>query len=108
MPKPIHTTDATFEADVLQADIPVLVDYWAEWCRPCHMMAPLVDELAETLEGQVRVVKLDVQANPETPTKLAIMQIPTLVIYVNGDEKKRMVGAVSRRKLVKELQQALD
>lgn len=107
MSKPINSTDASFDADVLQSDIPVLVDYWAEWCRPCHMMAPLVDEMAEALDGQVKVVKLDVQTNPETPTRLGIMQIPTLIIYVGGDERKRMVGAISKKKLVKALQAAL-
>ncbi|MCS7280957.1 MAG: thioredoxin [Desulfobacterota bacterium] len=86
-------TDANFKEEVLESDIPVLVDFWASWCGPCQMMGPIIDKLAEEYEGKVKVVKLNVDENPQTPAKYGIRAIPTLIIFKNGEIMERMVGA---------------
>ena len=78
-------TDANFEAEVLQSDVPVLVDYWAAWCGPCKMIAPLLEEAAQTFQGRVTIAKLNVDENPDTPAKYGVRGIPTLMLFKNGE-----------------------
>lgn len=85
-------TDADFQAQVLQAEQPVLVDFWAAWCAPCRMIAPVVDELQKELGDKVRILKMDIDANPQTPMKLGILSIPTLIIFKDGRPADRMIG----------------
>lgn len=94
-----HTSDASFEADVLKADGLVLVDYWAEWCGPCKMLAPMLDEVATDYEGKVRVVKLNIDDNPEVTQRSGIRGIPTLKLFRNGEEVATQVGMVPKAKL---------
>jgi thioredoxin 1 len=92
MAKPFNVTDTTFETDVLQATEPTLVDFWAAWCRPCRMVGPAVEAIAEEFDGKLRVAKMDVDANPATPSGLGIMGIPTLILFKAGTEVTRFVG----------------
>jgi thioredoxin 1 len=92
-------TDANFDAEVLKATGPVVVDFWAEWCGPCKMIAPALEELAGTLGGKVKIVKLNVDENPATASKYGIMSIPTLMIFKNGELASRQVGAAPKQKL---------
>lgn len=90
------TTDASFDADVLQADKPVLVDFWAEWCGPCRMIAPALEELAAELGDKVNIVKLDIDANPDAPTKYGVRGIPTMILFKNGQQAATQVGAMPK------------
>ena len=94
-----HVTDASFDSDVLKAGTPVLVDYWAEWCGPCKMIAPILDEVAKDYAGRVTVAKLDVDANPGTPAKYGIRGIPTLILFKGGQVAAQKVGALSKSQL---------
>ena len=94
-----HVSDATFQADVLSAKAPVLVDFWAEWCGPCRMMAPALDEIQTALGEKVKIVKLNVDENPGVASKYGIMSIPTLMIFKNGARASRQVGAAPKAKL---------
>ena len=98
--KIMHVSDQSFEQDVLKSQEPVLIDYWAEWCGPCKMIGPLLDELAEEYEGRVRVAKLNIDENPDTPPKYGIRGIPTLMLFKNGEVEATKVGAVSKAQLV--------
>jgi thioredoxin 1 len=93
-------TDDTFENEVLQSDQPVLVDYWAEWCGPCKMIAPLLDELSTEYEGRVKVCKLNIDENPSTPHKFGIRGIPTLMLFKGGNVEATKVGAMTKSQLV--------
>lgn len=99
-------TDADFENQVLQAQQPVLVDFWASWCAPCRMIAPVVEDLASELGDQVRVVKMDIDANPATPAQLGIMSIPTVIIFKDGQPAERMTGY--RPSIKNDLKQKLE
>ena len=94
-----HVTDASFEADVLQAQKPVLVDYWAEWCGPCRMIAPILDDIANDYEDKLQVAKMDVDKNQETPAKYGVRGIPTLMLFKNGQLTATKVGALSKAQL---------
>lgn len=94
-----HVTDANFEDEVLKATGPVLVDFWATWCGPCKMIAPVLDELAEEYAGKLRICKLDVDANPATVPKYNVKGIPTLIIFKNGNVEAKKVGAMSKSQL---------
>ena len=98
--KIIHVTDATFGDQVLAAEQPVLLDYWAEWCGPCKMIAPILGEVADEYEGQLNVAKLNIDENSETPTKYGIRGIPTLMLFKNGQVEATKVGAVSKSQLI--------
>ncbi|MBT6104943.1 thioredoxin TrxA [Porticoccaceae bacterium] len=95
----VHVTDASFEADVLQSDIPALVDFWAEWCGPCKMIAPILDEIAMEYAGKIKICKVDVDSNPETAAKFNVRGIPTLLILKNGVVEATKVGALSKGQL---------
>jgi thioredoxin 1 len=92
-------SDATFEAEVLQSTESVVVDFWAEWCGPCRMIAPALDEIAATMQGKVKIVKLNVDENPATASKYGVMSIPTLMLFKNGELASRQVGAAPKQKL---------
>lgn len=97
--KVIHVSDSEFEDQVLKADGPVLVDYWAEWCGPCKMIGPLIDELAESHDEKLTVAKLDIDANPQTPQRYAVRGIPTLMIFKDGEVQATKVGALTKKQL---------
>jgi len=94
-----HTTDATFDADVLQSDTPVLVDYWAEWCGPCKMIAPILDETAKEFGSRLQIAKMNVDENREVPAKFGIRGIPTLMLFKGGQLAATKVGALSKAQL---------
>jgi thioredoxin 1 len=92
-------SDATFEAEVLKSAEPVVVDFWAEWCGPCRMIAPALEEIASAMNGKVKIVKLNVDENPEVAGKYGIMSIPTLMLFKNGELASRQIGAAPKQKL---------
>ncbi|HAO32664.1 MAG TPA: thioredoxin TrxA [Candidatus Competibacter sp.] len=103
----LHITDDSFEAEVLKADKPVLVDYWAEWCGPCRMIAPILDEIAGQYEDRIKICKLNVDENQNTPPKYGIRGIPTLMLFRNGNVEATKVGALSKSQLVAFLDSSL-
>ncbi|MBL8258432.1 MAG: thioredoxin TrxA [Candidatus Competibacteraceae bacterium] len=103
----LHVTDDSFEAEVLKADKPVLVDYWAEWCGPCRMIAPILDEIAGQYEDRIKICKLNVDENQNTPPKYGIRGIPTLMLFRNGNVEATKVGALSKSQLVAFLDSSL-
>lgn len=102
-----HVTDASFDDEVLKSEVPVLVDYWAEWCGPCKMIAPILEEIAEQYVGRVKVCKMDVDSNRETPAKYGIRGIPTLMLFKNGNNEATKVGAVSKTQLAEFIDSAI-
>ena len=102
-----HLSDASFEADVLKASTPVLVDYWAEWCGPCKMIAPILDEVAGTYQGKLQIAKMNVDENREIPAKFCIRGIPTLVLFKDGQIAATKVGARSKAPLTAFIDQHL-
>ena len=95
----VHITDDSFEQEVLQSSNPVLVDYWADWCGPCKMIAPVLDEIADEYEGKIRIAKLNIDENPGTPPRYGIRGIPTLMLFKDGEVEATKVGAVSKSQL---------
>ncbi|MEJ2593203.1 MAG: thioredoxin TrxA [Candidatus Thiodiazotropha sp.] len=96
----VHVTDDSFESEVLKSSEPVLIDYWAEWCGPCKMIAPVLDEIASEYTGRLKVAKLNIDDNPNTPPRYGIRGIPTLMLFKNGEVEATKVGAVSKSQLV--------
>jgi thioredoxin 1 len=103
MVKPAAVTDASFERDVIQSDKPVLVDFWAAWCGPCRMVAPVVEEIANEYSEQLRVVKMDVDENGDTAASLGISSIPTLMLYKGGQPVERIVGFQPKQRLMSKI-----
>ncbi len=103
----IKTTDATFTQDVLQSDKPVIVDFWAEWCTPCKMIAPVLEEIAEKNAGKVTIAKLDIDENPEISAKYQILSIPTMLVFKGGEVIKQVVGAKPKSALIAEFGEVL-
>ena len=103
MSKPIAITDDSFQADVIQAEKPVLVDFWATWCGPCQMIAPILEEIADEYKDHVTVAKMDVDVNPVTPGQLGVMGIPTLILFKQGEAVERITGYMPKDRLVAKL-----
>jgi len=93
-------TDATFDTEVLKSELPVLVDFWAPWCGPCQMVAPAVEEIAESQKGKLKVVKMNVDDNGQTPQTYGVMAIPTLILFKGGELKEKVVGVLPKAKLL--------
>jgi thioredoxin 1 len=107
-PHIVHTSDATFSQDVLKSDKPVLLDFWAEWCGPCKMIAPILDEIAGEYQDRLKIAKLNIDENPHTPPKYGIRGIPTLILFKNGTVEAQKVGALSKSQLAAFLDSNLD
>jgi thioredoxin 1 len=102
-----EVTDNNFQSEVIESDLPVLVDFWAPWCGPCRRVAPVVEEIAQERAGELKVVKLNTDENQETAVKFNVMSIPTLILFRNGSVAKTVIGAYPKRKLEAELEPAL-
>jgi len=103
----VHVNDATFEAEVIKADLPTLVDFWAPWCGPCRAIAPLLEELASEYKDRIKVAKLNVDDNQQTAVNLGVRNIPTLILFKDGELLERLIGLVPKAKLVEFIEKAL-
>ncbi|GAB4291622.1 MAG: thioredoxin [Ignavibacteriaceae bacterium] len=106
--KPITITDDNFETEVLKSDLPVLIDFWAEWCGPCKIIAPVVEEIAREYDGKAKVGKLDVDNNQQTSIKYGVRSIPTLLIFKNGKLLDTIIGAVPKNQIVQKLESVVS
>ena len=100
-------TDSNFDSEVVKSGVPVLVDFWAEWCGPCRLMGPILDEMAPAYAGKLKIGKVNVDENQDTPSQFGIMNIPTMILFKNGKEAERIVGALSKADLQKKVDRAL-
>lgn len=107
MAKPIEITDTNFEQEVLKSDVPVLIDFWAVWCGPCRVIAPVVEEIADEYEGKLKVGKLDVDNNPQVAVKYGIRSIPTLLIFNNGEVSDQLIGALPKAQIVDRVERVM-
>jgi thioredoxin 1 len=108
MTKAPAVTDATFDSEVLKSSTPVLVDFWAEWCGPCKMISPVLEEIADEHKGKLTIAKLNVDENPDVAMRYGVMSIPTLALFIGGVEKKRLIGAMPKRNIVNELSEFIS
>ena len=108
MAKVSEVSDVSFEQEVLRSDVPVLIDFWAPWCGPCKVISPLVEELAAEYDGRLKVVKMNVDDNPQTPTRYGIRGIPNLIVFKSGEVAHQIVGAVPKPQLVKAIDSILQ
>jgi thioredoxin 1 len=106
-PSPVHVNDKNFTSEVLQSDIPVLVDFWATWCGPCRSISPIVEELAKEFSGRVKVTKINVDESPATPSQYGVRGIPTLILFKGGKILDQIVGAVPKARLKAMIEKAL-
>lgn len=107
MAEPIHISDATFEDEVIKSDIPVIIDFWAIWCGPCKMIAPIMEEIAREYDGKVKVCKMDVDKNPNTAIKFGIRSIPTVMYFKGGKQVDQIIGAYPKKHFVERLEKLL-
>ncbi len=108
MAEPITVTDDSFEEKVLKSSLPVLTDFWAEWCGPCHMVAPILEDIAGTYDGQLKVAKLNVDNNPQTATRFGIRSIPTMMLFKDGQPVETLIGFMPKEQLLKKLEPHLS
>jgi len=106
--KVLHITDKSFDLEVLRSDVPVLVDFWATWCAPCRAIAPIVEEMAETYSGKVKIAKVNVDENPSTPGKYGVRGIPTLILFKKGEVVDQVVGAVPKSQVKGLIEKAIS
>jgi thioredoxin 1 len=100
MSKPVHITDSSFDAEVLKSDVPVLTDFWAEWCGPCKVIAPILEQIAEEYDGRIKITKIDVDQHNHTAIQHGVQSIPTLILFKNGQTVERLVGSMPKDKLL--------
>jgi len=103
-----HITDGTFDEEVLKDDVPVLTDFWAQWCGPCRTIAPVLEEIAQEYDGQLKIAKINVDENPETPARFGIQGIPTLILFKDGEPVERLVGAMPKDRLLSHIRPHLS